>query len=62
MATKTYAVHYGDGHLGRCKTLNDDFRSLSAAKEAAVPLVADYQIVIIADTDGNEWDMTGATE
>lgn len=55
---KTYAVHYGNGHLARTKVLDRDFRSLESAKRAARPLVEDnYQIVIIADNDGNEWDM-----
>lgn len=59
MSKKTYAVHYGDQHLSRCKVMDDDFRSLSAAKDAARERVeAGYSIVIIADTDGNEWDMT----
>lgn len=56
--TKTYAVHYGRGHLSRCKVLDDDFTSLADAKEAASKLVQDgHPIVIVADTDGNEWDM-----
>jgi hypothetical protein len=58
---KTYAVHYGNGHLSRCKVLDDDFTSLKQAKEAAQKLVVEgYGIVIVTDTDGNEWDMTGA--
>lgn len=52
---RNYAVHYGDGHLSKCHTLGDDFDSLEEAEEAAKPLIDQYQIVIIADTDGNEW-------
>ena len=59
MSSRTYAVHYGNDHALRCKVLDEDFESLDEAKEASRPLVKDgYQIVIIADTDGNEWDMT----
>ena len=61
--TKTYAVHYGRGHLGRCKVLDNDFTSLAAAQKAASKLVQDgHLIVLIADTDGNEWDMTGSED
>lgn len=58
---KTYAVHYGNGHLAATKVLDRDFRSLETAKKAAEKLVKQgYSLVAVADTDGNEWDMTGA--
>jgi len=58
---KTYAVHYGNGHLARCKVLDRNFRSLDTAKTAAFRLVKQgYQIVVIADTDGNEFAIRGS--
>lgn len=56
--TKTFAVHYGDGHLGRTKTLPADYRSLAAAEKAAKKLVDQHEIVVIADTDGGEYWLT----
>jgi hypothetical protein len=58
MTKRTYAVHYGNGHLARCQTLPRNFRSLATAKHAAKSLINKYGIVIIADTDGNEWDLS----
>jgi hypothetical protein len=56
--TKTFAVHYGREHIARCAVLARNFRSLETAKKAAAKLLSKgYEIVIIADTDGNEWNM-----
>ena len=56
---KTYAVHYGHGHLGTAKVMAPDYRSLRAAEVAAEKLVRQgYELVLIADTDGNEWEWT----
>ena len=56
MSRKTYAVHYGNGHLSKWAILPLNYRSLATAKRAAGSRrLAAYQGVIIADSDGGEW-------
>ena len=56
--TKTYAVHYGHGHMLKWAVMPNDYHSLATARKAASSKrLASYTYVIIVDTDGNEWQV-----
>jgi len=54
----TYAVHYGYGHMLKWAVMPNNYRSLATARRAASSKrLSSYTHVIIADTDGNEWEV-----